>query len=300
MRPKTKTHYFLIVLLLMAPFLIQCQSSSNDGGGLSSLGSTGEGGDGTDTNDEPDPTTPVNADVSEDELPASCEEEYKNNGAIKNGYYYYLKLPDREDPISLPCALVDGVVWTGITPDAAKNYFQGKIEAEIGEKKDDKGPDKYWTSDDQPVCRKKKKNGDNNSTCHYTITLPFEIQEFYLEDYVIKAAGPKKNKLKIVRAHRQLTWDQAWSGYDSTETPSSGDVSFGDPTGGVAVSFGEEAKKETILVKTKKEYKWPKNRTIYQLKSRGNQFRIGWGNSNSSESNKGWWYPWWSGVIYVR
>ena len=145
------------------------------------------------------------------------------------------------------------------------------------------------------MCRPYTRDADGGHTYTFDLVYPPGFQAFYLGDLVIKAnaGGGGAHSSEIIPGNFiQTSWDLAYGDAMSQ----SGDVSFGsadDP--GPAVTCGELLQDNHSCLDC--ELPFPGGSTIYPVGSVSTLFRMGWGEVGGQSEG---WYPWWSGLVYLR
>ena len=142
------------------------------------------------------------------------------------------------------------------------------------------------------MCRPFTRDTSGGHTYHYTFQWPPTFQEFYLQDYALKAnAGPGNYTSDIYPNNfNQTNWNQASAGSGW------GDISFG-----TAAESGPVTSYAAYLVQNwssnNEELAWPGDADTYALMNASDTFRIGWGEAGGEHEG---WYPWWTGTIRLR
>lgn len=176
----------------------------------------------------------------------------------------------------------DGGGWTEVTLDIARNKLGGKLVAV------DSASRAGIDSSHRPFTQ----DTSDGHTYHYTFQFPAGYQEFYLNNYFLKAFAPSTRYTSDIYPtnFRQTTWSAG------NRSGGTGDVSFGTPDNtGPLTSFARHFTSNFSCSSCTQA--WPAGTRIFKFTKSTKAFRIGWGENGPEHEG---WYPWWSGTIRIR
>lgn len=186
--------------------------------------------------------------------------------------------------IQLDCDMTGGG-WTGIPWDAAYNDLNGTMVAE------EAAPIEGIDAVDGPYTQDQA----GSHTYHFTFDFGAGYDAFYLSGWEIKANAPASYTSDIWLSFEQTLWTQAQS-CGVTSTCGTSDVSFGDPADvGPVASYARLVTSDMSCQDCVIPYYG--GSTPYTLAQTATGFRIGWGEGGGQHEG---WYPWWSGVVYLK
>jgi hypothetical protein len=212
----------------------------------------------------------------------SCREIHDDKPNATSGQYTID--PDgpnnqRFSSFSVRCDMsYKGGGWTIVTPCMAKNELEGTVS------RIDRAPNDGFNQ-----CRPFTQDARGDHHYVYDFKFPAGFQEFYLDQYEIKAnSGGFSDTTEVRPKNSYGTWSP------NSSTPN--DVGFGSSAfPGPTTSFGQQwASKQECENCT---FQWPAGRTVFGLRASSTVFRIGWAESGSQDEG---WYPWWKGTIRLR
>ena len=185
-------------------------------------------------------------------------------------------------PFFVSCDMTkDNGGWTCLTRSNAHNDLGATMKAEDGASTNGiDSNDRPYTQDDV---------GDH--TYHYTIPFPAGFDQFYLDNYAIRAFAASGDTSDL--GYTQTSWDLAFV------DGGAGDISFGAPGSGPIASYHRQINQ---IPSSKRSCNsctidWPLNKTTYDFSQNRTKFRVGWGEAGGQYEG---WYPWYKGRICVR
>ncbi|EDM76213.1 hypothetical protein PPSIR1_07668 [Plesiocystis pacifica SIR-1] len=218
-------------------------------------------------------------------VPQSCLEILDFDDTAATGTYL-IGPNDPDSTFAVECDMdTDGGGWTGF---AVENTCNGDLDSQLT------AVEAAPTEGVDVNCRPFTTDGGGNHTYTWDITFAPGFDEFYLADFVSRAAGGNGGTTEVYPGtYTQSDWSIAHSNCAGACV---GDVGFGsadDP--GPSATLGE-----TMISNLSCEscdFPYMDNGTPYMVGATSSTFRVGWGESGGQEEG---WYPWWSGSVYLR
>ena len=134
--------------------------------------------------------------------------------------------------------------------------------------------------------------GDQNHYYHYDFDYPPFYDQFYFDDWVVRAnGGGSGNTSEIEQAF------QTWAIGMDANIPLVGDIAIGSPFDiGPVASMYEAAGMTRLFDCASCELLWPSTQ-IYTTATASDQIRVAWGEQGAQSEG---WYPWYEGTLFVR